>query len=63
MMGLRQPDTVTALVTVSIVGTSTPVDPANSAPVATAPTVGAPDPATGMLAGRINASPTPTATR
>ena len=54
MMGLRQPDTVTALVTVSIVGTSTPVDPANSAPVATAPTVGAPDPATGMLAGRIN---------
>lgn len=48
LIGLRQPDTVTVSVPVSIVG--------NTAPVIDTPTVGTPNASTGVVLGQINAT-------
>lgn len=53
LIGLRQPDTVTVAVTVNVVGNQQPI---NSGPVGGVPTVGTPDPASGVVTGRINAT-------
>ncbi len=52
LIGLREPDTVTAAVAVRILGVNQPL---NSAPVAGTPAVGDPDPVTGLVTGQINA--------
>lgn len=55
MIGLRQPDTVTAMVTVRIVGTQTPVDPVDPGPANPGPTD--PDPTDPGPTDPVNTAP------
>ncbi|HPZ95523.1 MAG TPA: Ig-like domain-containing protein, partial [Mycobacterium sp.] len=55
MIGLRQPDTVTAMVTVRIVGTQTPVDPVDPGPANPRPTD--PDPTDPGPTDPVNTAP------
>lgn len=53
LVGLREPDTITATVTVTVVGVGGPT--VNSAPVLGIPTVGVPNVTTGVVAGSVSA--------